>query len=615
MILLDRISGTKISSANLPNEIPLGRFAIIDNGVFRELTHTSYKPRKGQFINQEILDNKYKDKHEIFEAISDQIDAGKFHAIPLIQGIKKGLKFGDFELRLEEIMNQGHLEAIFHAPYTKLSRTTDKVPVSKAKRISTRSYDYLAAHTEDWLHKGLISFHPTRIITEEIIVNEDVFENRLLIAFIIRAIHFLERRISHTRDISKFLEDYAELIRKHSNSQGWYKRVKREMELAGRVYDENSGNYQVVSGDAEIVNSTQRRLVKLRDTLLRLRQYDLFYTVSVKDVNSIVYRDTNVMINHQHYRYLKELWMLLNQEEHTDDEKDHRNADENTVNNIRKYGLALINYAIHNQTYLNYTYHGTDIFWTAYKDNYPNITIKYGDDGIIKVNIGESEIKFVVLCSTCNSIVEVPNNTYIMVYDNQGNYVAQNNFVIPISLNDISSVERVAIILRQYLLRFFLENTIFNKIGFPRTLQPYVDIISTSCSFINFDISNDTFSFIKYPNNDINWNSCLSIIKGSQDFRNRSRPNQNEIIKYYNEFKDNYELAVMQLQEKLRCFNLDCSRTFESWYCSDLNYLKCAECEAILDSTNTEHVTYCENNNYSKEELGMDFIEIDYATL
>ena len=358
-MLLDRIIGSKVSSSNLPNEIPLGRFAYVDNGTYRELTQSTYKPIKGQFINQEILDSKYKDKHEVFEAISDQIDTGKFQSIPLIQGIKKGLKFGDFELALEDKIS--HLEAIFHAPHTKLSRTTDKVPVSKAKRISTRSYDYLAAHTEDWLHKGLISFHPSRIITEEIIVDEDVFENRLLIAFIIRATHYLERRISHTRDISQFLNDYSNLLEKHSNSQGWYKRVNREMELAGKVYDEDSGNYKVVSNDAEIVSSTQRRLIKLRDTLLRFRQYDLFYSVSVKDVNSIVYRDTNVMINHQHYRYLKELWMLLNKEEHIDDEKDKRNADDSTVNNIRKYGLSLINYAIHNQTYLNYACNGNDL--------------------------------------------------------------------------------------------------------------------------------------------------------------------------------------------------------------------------------------------------------------
>ena len=610
-MLLDRIIGSKVSSSNLPNEIPLGRFAYVDNGTCRELTQSTYKPAKGQFINQEILDSKYKDKHEVFETISDQIDAGKFQSIPLIQGIKKGLKFGDFELALEDKIS--HLEAIFHAPHTKLSRTTDKVPVSKAKRISTRSYDYLAAHTEDWLHKGLISFHPSRIITEEIIVDEDVFENRLLIAFIIRATHYLERRISHTRDISQFLNDYSNLLEKHSNSQGWYKRIHREMELAGKVYDEDSGNYKVVSNDAEIVSSTQRRLIKLRDTLLRLRQYDLFYSVSVKDVNSIVYRDTNVMINHQHYRYLKELWMLLNKEEHIDDEKDKRNADDSTVNNIRKYGLSLINYAIHNQTYLNYACNGNDLAWNASRSYYPNIIVKYGDDGIIKVKIGKYDIRFVVLCSPSDSLGQIPEDTYIMVYDNQGDYVTQNMSIIPISLNDISSVERVAIILRQYLLRNFLEKTIFHNVGFPRTLQPYVETITSSCNSILVDKNSDTFRFIKYPEVDVDWKACLSIIMDSPDFCNRSRPNQKEIIKYFKNFTDNCDMEALQLQENLKCFEIDCGIKFESWYCNDLQYIQCEHCGATLDCTHIDNIIFRANNDYSEHELGMDYIKFDFT--
>lgn len=607
-MFVDRITGSEIKTASLPNEIPLGRFAIFDSGVYRELTQTSYKPTKGQFINQEILESKYKDKHEIFESIGDLVDAGKFQAIPLIQGIKKGLKFGDFELALEDKL--WHLEAIFHAPHSKLNRTTEKVPVSKAKRISTRSYNYLAAHTEDWLHKGLVSFHPSRIISEEIIVDEDVFENRLLVAFIIRAAHYLERRISHTKDISQFIEDYARLLEMNSKKQGWYKRIEREMELAGKVYDEDSGNYKVVSNDAEIVGSTQRRLIKLRDALLRLRQYDLFYNVSVKEVNSIIYHDTNVMINHQHYRYLKELWMLLNKEENIDAENDKRNADEDVIDNIRKYGLSLINYAIKNQTYLKFIASGSDTLWVASKDKYPKITVKYDIDGVVKVSIGKRSIRFVVLCSPLESSSIIPSDTYILVYDNLGKCQSTHN-IIPISLNDISSVERVASVLREYLLIDYLENTIFRNMYFPRALQPYIETICTICGIIKIDKSTDTFRFIRFPKKDIDWNGCLEEIKTSSNFCDRSRPNQNEIIKYFKEFIDNYELSAIQLQENLRCFAIDCEKNFESWYCDDLLYTKCV-CGAILDCTHTNHIIFKENSNFSNEELGMDYIELNF---
>ena len=216
MQIIDRYTGKSLSESNLPNDIELGRYTISVGSNFKELTAKTYKVKEGQRIHQELLDDINKDKHNIFEIISESVEFGDFNSVPLLQGIKNGLEFGDFAKKLEEYFM--HIEAIFHAPYSKLNRTIEKVPVSKAKRISNRSNQYLAAHTEDWLHKGLVSFRPSRILTEEIISDVNVFENQLLIALVIRASNHLERKLRHTRDISEFLSEYSKLIEKHENS-------------------------------------------------------------------------------------------------------------------------------------------------------------------------------------------------------------------------------------------------------------------------------------------------------------------------------------------------------------------------------------------------------------
>ena len=296
MQIIDRYTGKILSESNLPNDIELGRYAISVGSEFKELTSNTYKVKEGQRIHQELLDDVNKDKHDIFEIISESVEIGNFNSVPLLQGIKNGLEFGDFAKKLEEDFM--HIEAIFHAPYSKLNRTIEKVPISKAKRISNRSNQYLAAHTEDWLHKGLVSFRPSRILTEEIISDENVFENQLLIALVTRSAHHLERKLRYTRDISDFLIEYSKLIEKHENATNcWYKRIRRELSLAGKVYDEQSGNYMATNADIQIVTSTMKRLKKLRDSLLKLRQYDLFYNVDQRLVKSVQYHDTNVLIN------------------------------------------------------------------------------------------------------------------------------------------------------------------------------------------------------------------------------------------------------------------------------------------------------------------------------
>ena len=109
MQIIDRYTGKILNDSNLPGDIELGRYAISMGSSYRELTSKSYKVQEGQRIHQELLDDVNKDKHNIFEIISESVEKGDFRSIPLLQGIKNGLEFGDFATQMEEDFK--HIEA------------------------------------------------------------------------------------------------------------------------------------------------------------------------------------------------------------------------------------------------------------------------------------------------------------------------------------------------------------------------------------------------------------------------------------------------------------------------------------------------------------------------
>ena len=618
MQIIDRYTGKILNDSNLPGDIELGRYAISMGSTYKELTSKSYKVQEGQRIHQELLDDVNKDKHNIFEIISESVENGDFRSIPLLQGIKNGLEFGDFATQMEEDFK--HIEAIFHAPYSKLNRTIEKVPVSRAKRISNRSNQYLAAHTEDWLHIGLVSFRPSRILTEEIISDENVFENQLVIALVTRAAHHLERKLRYTRDITEFLIEYSKLIEKHEKSEDcWYKKVRRELSLAGKVYDEQSGNYKAANADIQIVTSTMKRLKKLRDSLLKLRQYDLFYNVDQRLVKSVQYHDTNVLINDKHYRYLKKLWVLLLKEENANPDDNKADADEYIINNVRNYGISIINYAVKDIEYLGYNIVGTDKQWKAQRDNCPDIRLSVDEYGVINVMVGPQKLRFVVTCDLpyLSGNQSLPKNTYIIAYDNNDaddEYVrssVDSANIIPVSLRDITCVERIAIIFRKEMLKQYVENTLLKAYEMPRILFPYYNLIATFITCIQIDPKVPSYIFTKYPIVEFNKNKWRDKVLNSDDYKDKSRMEQKKISDALDTFIDDYELYAMDLRDKLRCFDPDCSLQINSWQCDSLSYIVCS-CGYVLDSSNHSNIVfYKKDSPFSPEEMGMDYLAIN----
>lgn len=222
MLLYDRFTGSTLDSNSLPNLIDLGRYFVCDSR--QDITNRIVNVGTNKLISQGLLESKNKSLQDLFcyfnVAISHKDN--DFSVVPLIQSVKEKLFLNEFESLLESKIF--HLEEIFRQPHYLLQRTIEKVNVSRAKRIPAKSYQNLASHTEDWLHKSIVDFKPRRILNEELDLLYDVYENQVTIALIERCLIYLNSRIQEVHDISNFLTEYNKLLSDRNDSNGWYKK-------------------------------------------------------------------------------------------------------------------------------------------------------------------------------------------------------------------------------------------------------------------------------------------------------------------------------------------------------------------------------------------------------
>ena len=362
-----------------------------------------------------------------------------------------------------------------------------------------------------------------------------------------------------------------------------------------------------------------KRLKKLRDSLLKLRQYDLFYNVDQRLVKSVQYHDTNVLINDKHYRYLKKLWVLLLKEENANPDDNKADADEYIINNVRNYGISIINYAVKDIEYHGYNVVGTDKQWEAQRANCPDIRLSVDEYGVINVMVGSQKIRFVVTCDLpyLSGNQSLSENTYIIAYDNNDaddEYVrssVDSANIIPVSLRDITCVERIAIIFRKEMLKQYVENTLLKAYEMPRILFPYYNLIATFITCIQIDPKVPSYIFTKYPIVEFNKNKWRDKVLNSDDYKDKSRMEQKKISDALDTFIDDYELYAMDLRDKLRCFDPDCSLQINSWQCDSLSYIVCS-CGYVLDSSNHSNIVfYKKDSPFSPEEMGMDYLAIN----
>lgn len=603
MMLFDRYTGKTVSEKEIPNQIDFGRYCFADNG--KDITYSNFPTNKA--IKQDLLLDKNKSIQDIFLDIAVDVEKAKeneFEVVPLIRRIKNKLNLNEFEkLLLEKLF---HLEEIFRVPHYLLHREIEKVHVSKAKRIPAKSYQYLASHTEDWVHKSIVSFKPSRILHEELDLNFDIYENQLCVSLVQRYLVYLNSRLKEIQDIKSFLNEYEKLLKNRNDQNAWYKKIERNLSLIGAVYDDE--NYRGSSQDGATLSETENVLNQIQKRLQLLQKSDLFDLVNKRAMQSITLKNTNVLVNHKHYRYVTTLWIELDKVKPEKSDYEKLKHEQDVIKGLRQYAKSIMSYTLKNT--LEYELKGTYQAFSGQRLYYD--TIEFSETkNVFTFKIGDIEKRIIVIANEPEYSIEQiellsKHNAYLFYYS--GNPVNETPQTIYINPLDPDSVERVGIFIKKFLLSAYSDN-LKRKLKFPQLLRDYVKYIPQNQ--ISFNTSDYTFSFHSYPKSELKEDDIKKQIETDTLFANRGRPDKENILNEFSNLINEVKSKAKELKNKhLHCFS--CCTTFHSHNVEQLNYLKCPSCNALYDNSSEKEITLkiddVRYKSLTNKEFGMDYI-------
>lgn len=574
MHLYDRFKGGAIDSTSLPRDVDLGRYAV-ENG--QDLTNSIFDTGTEHYIHQELLDDtKNHSLHELFKDMERKVSVrhnNEMDIFPLIQTLEDKLEMTDFEINLCDKLP--HLEQICRQPHYLLQRYIEKVNASRAKRIPSKSYRYLAAHTEDWEQKSIVAFKPKRVLNEELDLNFDVYENQLFFALVERCLKYLTGRLKEVNDISSFIKNYKKLLEQRNDTHAWYEKVARNLELIGGVYVDDNDKKEGEK-DQDRAKTTEGCLRKAQKKLLQIQSSELFNDVNHRATRNIALRDTNVLVNHKDYRYVRLLWIELNTVRPEKTEDDLKIDEQIIMDGLRAYAKILFAYTVGHLKYnniLNYKLEGSYESWVAVNSRLASISFKVSPDKTFEVSIGERKLRFIVVGNvSCVDPDSLPKRTYLMCYS-QDKQDRKNDKVIMIDPMDPDSVERLGLVLNKYLLSEYVSD-IQRRYNYPQTLRDYIKYINAP--WVSFSTAHNdyTYSFVS-PRTPIDKKALSANLVVGRDIRDDQKK---ELLKFIDEIEQVYEKYFSQY---LFCFH--CQTQYNERALDTFNYLVCPDDRFVLD--------------------------------
>lgn len=610
MMLFDRYTGKTVSEKEIPNQIDFGRYCFADNG--KDITYSNFPTNKA--IKQDLLLDKNKSIQDIFIDIAVDVEKSKqneFSVVPLIRRIKNKLNLNEFErLLLDKLF---HLEEIFRVPHYLLHREIEKVHVSKAKRIPSKSYQYLASHTEDWVHKSIVSFKPSRILHEELELNFDIYENQLCVTLVQRCLVYLNSRLKEIQDIKSFLNEYEKLLKNRNDQKSWYKKTERNLRLIGAVYDDE--NYRGSSQDGATLSETENILNQIQKRLQLLQKSDLFDLVNKRAMQSIALKNTNVLVNHKHYRFVKTLWIELDKVRPEKSDSEKLKHEQDVINGLRQYAKSIIAYTLKDA--LDYELKGIYEKFSGEHLFYDTVVLAE-DKNVFKIRIGRYEKRIIVIANEPENTREQieflkKNNTCLFYFsENPVNETLQTISINPL---DPDSIERAGAFIKKFLLSSYNEN-LKRSYKFPQLLRDYVKYIHHSQ--VSFNTSDYTFSFHSYPKSELKGDEIRNQIETDTLFSKKSRPDKDNVYRELSNLISNINQRAEELKNKyIHCFS--CGTEFQSYNIAELNYMKCPSCNALYDNSSDKEITLkiddARYNSLANKDFGMDYISFNNEEL
>lgn len=606
-------------TTNLPSRMDLGRFAVIDNGNIRDLTNTDVIKLGDYVVRESLFEETNQNVHDLLHTIAATYSLNFLDVTPIIQ--KFNIEIKEFEKVLNE--HKSHLRAIVSNPHSLLDKNTMKVNIGRAKRISTRSYQHLAHHSEDWEKMSILSPKPRKILHEELIIDFTVYENLLLKTFLHETIKHLNKRIKETADISKFFlsifgtkwvcancnhvhegvekpDVCPNCKNKNANwieeiNTIWAEKINRRNALVGRA---------IKSDKTKETGITNRVLVSLKSELVKLEHSPLFEEFPKHSKESVVYHDTNVLNSHKHYKYLKILWLELKKLKEQAGDNDPFIIHQDIMNNMRTYVETLFVYSLRQMDYVMTREKNTIL---AEHKSLPTIRLNIDIYGVLHISADDVKFNIITLGGIykIENTLRLPQGTYCFCfcdYQKHKNNVEGIYFVNPI---DTNSIEYSGQVIRMLIIQDYI--AILNrKNPFKQSLKDFISLIG--CEEIIFDETSFTYSFGKEHPNIIDENKVASIVKESQMFNQRNRQDQKTLL-------SDMSGLIHEINEKCSAISktIVCPKCSKQYRSRDLRYLAC-DCGFICDLSSQKGKLFHSQKddsypNITQKGWGMDYIE------
>lgn len=234
------------------------------------------------------------------EAFDDHAAGGSWTCLPLLMADQPELA-GRF-LQLQQLDREiderlCHLQQVCRKPRTLLKLEEEHLKVDQVRRLSNRSVQRLMAHTEDWAGRGIRSIHPKRLLGMIAEDDWDLYENRVAARLIDHLLQYLSDRFAA---IEPLLDAFREIDGFSDELKGGSFLVRRLSSLWGESFDSAQ---QLVDAEA-----TYRYLQRLELQLLGLKHSDLYEHVPPRAQVGQTLKQTNILLNDQHYRHVAGLW-------------------------------------------------------------------------------------------------------------------------------------------------------------------------------------------------------------------------------------------------------------------------------------------------------------------
>ncbi|MCP8687141.1 hypothetical protein [Marinobacterium sedimentorum] len=315
MRLYDRITGADLNT--LPNVVYSGRFQLRQKAALNrhkqlEVDELLCSDGAGRcqlasaiapFATVDVaLEDDFAFFTEAITTIARLVTAGEEQPSPLLPTamISEQSHLSTLERLLEEVLSAGHLHSISKRPRIDLRYEQSVTEVSRARRLTNRTYTHLASHSECWQRQTLSGVQPRRVLARFSEDDYTIYEN-LVYA---RLLDELDKHLTfRLRRLDALCEGLTKALQFSESTGLHYLLIRDICQLWGSTYSPEQTKQQL-----ETTEQTRDVVGAQLQTIRGLKQSGLYLQVPrALRVGPALHR-TNILTHDQHYRHLALLW-------------------------------------------------------------------------------------------------------------------------------------------------------------------------------------------------------------------------------------------------------------------------------------------------------------------